>query len=135
VPLAKDATGGRTGNVEADMLLLVRDPAGEHRLEVVEVKKTADDAWFAAVENLRQLRLMKESSETRKLFVHRQPDLGLSLELPFVGLVLAPAAFYSARGKRTNAVAPAEKLLERMRADANLDARLGVWGGGEVQPR
>jgi hypothetical protein len=134
VPLAKDEAGGRKGNVEADMLLLVRDSAGEHRLEVVEVKKAAANAWFAAVENLRQLRLMMESPETKGLFVHRQPDLGLSLDLPFVGLVLAPHAFYSARGKKRNAVTPALELLAGMRAHAELDVRLGVWDGRDVQP-
>jgi hypothetical protein len=132
VPLAKDPAGGRAGNVEADMLLLVRASAGKHRLEVVEVKVTANDAWFAAVENLRQLRLLKESMETRRLFVHRQPGLRLSADLPCSGLVVAPRAFYSGRGKKGNAVAPAEKLLERMMPRAH--ARFGLWESGAIQP-
>jgi hypothetical protein len=114
VPLAKDAAGGRAGNVEADMLLLVQEQDGQHRLEVVEVKVKANSAWYAAVENLRQLRLFGESTETRRLFSLRVRDIALPEALPFSGFVLAPREFYSGRGKKGNAVAPAEMLLDRM---------------------
>src|SRR4051812_28896243 len=51
LPLAKDQGGGRAGNVEADMLLLVRY-GSEYKLLLVEVKWTSNNAWYAAVENL-----------------------------------------------------------------------------------
>jgi hypothetical protein len=134
VPLAKDAAGGRLGNVEADLLLLVRNSKGRHRLEVVEVKVTSNDPWFASIENLRQLRLLKESTEARRLFVSRQSHLGLRASLPFSGLVLAPLAFYSGRGKKGNAVGPTQKLLDRMRVDAGVSVRLAVWERGSIRP-
>jgi hypothetical protein len=134
VPLAKDATGGRVGNVEADMLLLVQDLDGRHHLELIEVKDTADNAWFASVENLRQLRLLTESAETRRLFTERRPDLALPPDLPYVGLVLAPPAFFSGRGKKGNAVAPAQKLLDQMRAAAGVEIRLATWESTAIEP-
>jgi hypothetical protein len=134
VPLAKDAAGRRLGNVEADMLLLVRNPNGRHRLVVVEVKVTANDPWFASIENLRQLRLLKESTETKRLFAGRQPSLGLRANLPFSGLVLAPLAFYSGHGKKGNAVAPTQKLLDRMRKETGVTVRLAVWDRCTIRP-
>lgn len=134
VPLAKDAAGGRLGNVEADMLLLVRNVKGQQRLELVEVKVTANDPWFAAVENLRQLRLLTASAETRRLFASRQPHLALRANLPFSGFVLAPPAFYSGRGKKSNAVAPTQMLLDRMRREAGVTVRLAVWERGAILP-
>ena len=50
------------------MSWLVEDLGGRHRLELVEVKATSNNAWFASIENLRQLRLFKESTESRTLF-------------------------------------------------------------------
>jgi hypothetical protein len=101
VPLARDdEKRGRAGNVEADMLLLVRTSAGKYRLELVEVKISSNNAWYAAIENLRQLRLLGQSPETRRLFHCRRPDLKLSPELPASGLVLAPEAFFTARGQK-----------------------------------
>jgi hypothetical protein len=133
VPLAKDATGGRMGNVEVDMLLLVQDVDGHHHLELVEVKDTADNAWFASVENLRQLRLLTESPETRRLVTERRPDLALPADFPFVGLVLAPPAFFSGRGKKGSAVEPAQKLLEKMRAVAGVEVRLATWESAAIE--
>lgn len=128
VPLAKDSAGGRRGNVEADMLLLVKDEReDEHRLLLVEVKVKSNNAWFAVVENLRQLRLFSESIETQRLFIHRHPELELSESLPVAGLVLAPATFFSAPGAKATSLPPAQTLLERMRLEAGVDARFATW--------
>src|SRR5918999_1795560 len=54
LPLAKDEQGGRAGNIEADMLLLVEEKEAYRQL-LVEVKSTRDHAWYATVELLRQL--------------------------------------------------------------------------------
>lgn len=126
VPLTKDAGGRRAGNVEADMLLLVRDEH-EYRLLLVEVKTTSNHAWFAAVENLRQLKLFKRSLETQSLFHRRCPDLDLPERLPVTAVVLAPSSFYVASGRKAESVAPAERLLERMRKEASADVRLATW--------
>lgn len=126
VPLAKDAAGGRVGNVEADMLLLVRDGRG-YRLHLVEVKVRSNNAWFAAIENLRQLRLFSESRKAQRLFHARRPELMLPGSLAVTAVVLAPAEFYGARGQKAEAVAPAQALLASLRAEEAVDARLATW--------
>jgi hypothetical protein len=126
VPLAKDAGGGRTGNVEADMLLLVEDEHG-YSLHLVEVKTSSNNPWFAAVENLRQLRLFSESHHAQRLFHTRCRELGLPQDLPVTAIVLASPAFYSAPGQKANSLAAAQGLLARMHAEVNVDARLAVW--------
>ncbi len=129
VPLATDAGGGRRGNVEADMLLLVREDAqGEYRLLLVEVKANSNNAWFAVVENLRQLRLFSESEETQRIFHdHRLPSLDLPQPLPVTGVVLAPEGFYTAPGAKAASVSPAQRLLSGMRAETGVDIRLASW--------
>jgi hypothetical protein len=126
VPLAKDIGGGRTGNVEADMVLLVRT-AQEWRLLLVELKATSNNAWYAAVENLRQMRLFLDSTHSRRLFHTRHPRAGVPEALPTTAIVLAPRAFYTAPGAKTAAVAPAERLLERFRKEIGIDAQLTTW--------
>jgi hypothetical protein len=126
VPLAKDAGGGRSGNVEADMLLLVRTDDG-YRLLLVEVKDAANNAWYAVVENLRQLKLLSESFETQRLFELRRPELPLADSIPVTAVVLAPADFYEAHGAKGASVAPAQRLLQAMRDNAGVDVRLATW--------
>jgi len=127
LPLTKDILGGgRSGNVEADMLLLVRND-NAYRLLLVEVKTGSDNAWFAVVENLRQLRLFSESVETQQLFHQRCPELNLPQSLPVTAVVLAPESFYLAKGAKAASVAPAEKLLRRMHDEAGVEGQLATW--------
>ncbi|MDQ3629994.1 MAG: hypothetical protein M3417_01700 [Actinomycetota bacterium] len=136
VPLAKDAGGGRAGNVEADMLLLVADDSGYKQL-LVEVKARSNHPWYAAVEVLRQLRLFSKSVAPQCLFHTRRPDLTLPHSLPTTAVVLAPAPFYSAPGRNAATIAPSEALLERLRTRFGVDARLATWDQSErlVQQR
>jgi hypothetical protein len=106
LPLARDAKGGRLANVEADMFLL-GEQKGVRRLFLCEVKATSNNAWFATVENLRQLKLLTSSREPLGLFARRKPSLGLPSHIPVTALVVAPKPFYSSRGQKENAVAPA----------------------------
>lgn len=127
VPLAKDVEGGRSGNVEADMLLLVASQGG-YRLLLVEVKEASNHAWFAVVENLRQMKLFAESSAAQSLFrEERRPELALPSQLPVTGVVLAPPSFYAARGRKAASVAPAQRLADRMREYVGVDIRLATW--------
>lgn len=126
VPLARDLGGGRTGNVEADMLLLV-EREGSYEILLVEVKRDAQNAWYAAVENLRQMKLLASGTTTRRLFHARRADLQLPDALPMTAVVLAPRDFYTAPGAKAATVAPAEELLERMRTAARVDASLATW--------
>jgi len=43
IPLVYDAMGGRHANVEADVLLLLRNGRGQHSLALLEVKDSADN--------------------------------------------------------------------------------------------
>jgi hypothetical protein len=126
VPLAKDAGGGRAGNVEADMLLLVRDGSNWRHL-LVEVKVRSNNAWYAVVENLRQLALFSQSEASRNLFRSRQPNLGLPAVMPATAVVVAPAAFYTSKGAKRAAVDPARRLIARMHDEANVAVELATW--------
>jgi hypothetical protein len=130
IPLAKDVSGGRRGNVEADMLLLVEDH-GRYEQLLIEVKVRSNHAWYAAVENLRQLKLFLHSAAPKQLFQERRSELNLPRRIPVVAAVLAPEAFYTADGRRSAAVAPAERLLDAMWEHAGVDARLATWAPTE----
>ena len=126
-PLACDfAGGGRRGNVEADMLLAVQS-AGGHRLVLCEVKANANDPWYAAVELLRQMRLFRSNPVGFAVMQKRGPLATKSADIPVTGLVVAPAAYYHAPGKKSNAVAPTRRLFEEMRERFRIDVRLAVW--------
>jgi hypothetical protein len=125
MPLTRDGGGGRSGNVEADLYLLVRHDDG-YRLYVVEVKDESDHAWYATVENLRQLRLAMESEEALKLFHRRNPELNLPASVPISGMVLAPASFYSDRGRKVRSAASARLLVDDMRSCA-CQIHLATW--------
>ena len=126
LPLASDAGGGRRANVEADMFLLA-EHEGAYRLFLCEVKASADDPWFAAVESLRQLKLLVSSSEPRGVFARRNPSLCLPSDIPVTALVLSPPSFYSSPGKKADAVKPALKLLARFTSEFGVNVRLAVW--------
>jgi hypothetical protein len=125
-PLVRDAGGGRRANVEADMYLLT-EHEGAHRLFLCEVKANGDNPWFAAVENLRQLKLLMSSPESLRLCASRQPAWCLPLDIPVTALVLALPSFYSSPGKKANAVGPALKLHARFTAENGVNVRLAVW--------
>src|SRR5262249_50243611 len=72
LPLVRDSSGGRIAYVEADLFLLGRGADGYHSY-LCEVKDAANSAWYAVVENLRQLRLFIESEYQPRLFHFRNP--------------------------------------------------------------
>jgi hypothetical protein len=132
VPLVRDPGGGRKANVEADMFLL-GEQKGSYRLFLCEVKDTRNNAWFAAVENLRQLRLLLSSREMPGVFRHRNPAMGLPSEIPVTALIIGPRKFYSLQGQKANAVAPALSLLKQVKAKLGVDVRLAVWDSSAIE--
>jgi hypothetical protein len=124
MPLAKDENGGRTANVEADMLLLL-EKAGTYTMAICEVKGRSNNVWHAAVENLRQIKLLAQSSEARALFHRRR--LALPPTIPFIGLIIAPSQYYLQRGKRSNAVSHAAELLTAFTARTGIEVHLACW--------
>lgn len=123
VPLVKGERG--MGEVEADLVLLTGEGA-RRRLVVVEVKVDANHAWYAAVENLRQVKLVLVSP-VRALFARRRPDLSLPADLPVTAVVLAPPNFYTHRGQKANAAGPARELFARVRQELNIEAHLATF--------
>lgn len=125
-PLVRDSNGGRNGNVEADLFLLVRN-SQSYRLILAEVKHSANHAWFAVVENLRQLKLLVSGEDACLLFRQRRPALGLPDGIPVTGLVVAPRCFYSQPGRKANSTAAARMLISAIRSKIDVDLRLSVW--------
>lgn len=126
LPLVRDAGGARRANVEADLFLLTGNDCS-HRLFVCEVKAKSNNAWYAAVENLRQLKLLLSNPHSRALFARRNPALQIDSEIPATGMVIAPQAFYSAPGQKSNAVQPTLQLLAAIGDQFGVDAGLAVW--------
>lgn len=113
--------------VEADLLLLTRGRAG-FRQHVVEVKVSNENAWFAVVEHLRQLRLFEANRWWRGFFARRLPALGLRDDVRTGGIILAPASYFTDPGQKRNAVAPARRLI----AALGVDVALATWSSGPV---
>jgi hypothetical protein len=129
VPLARDSVGGgRSGNVEADMLLLT-EHSGAHRLLLIEAKTRSNNAWYASIESLRQLRLFLTSPAAQDIMRQRNP--GIPRELPVTAAVLAPPDFYTGDGARGRAVQPTIALLAVLHAEFGIDLRLAVWNLAE----
>ncbi len=117
---------GRNGNVEADLLLLGTDGSAQH-LFLCEVKHQSNNAWYATVECLRQYKLFLSNPEAKRIFVHRQSTKRMPPEIASTALIVAPEAFYSASGKKLNAIQPARSLIARMNHGFGIDVRLAIW--------
>lgn len=126
LPLVRDERGGRSGNVEADMLLLLKNE-NSYTIAICEVKDLANNAWYATVENLRQLKLLIDSLAARELFHRRNPDLSLPPKIPFIGLVIAPPHYYSRQGKCANARTHAAELMTAFIAKTGIGVYLARW--------
>ncbi len=128
VPLSRDSTGGRRGNVEADMLLLTAGRQGRQQL-LVEVKTTANNAWYATIESLRQLKLFLNSPAAQQIFAGRQRDIGGPL--PIQAAVLAPPAFYSAPVAKQRSVKLTRQLITTFGDTLDVMVRLATWDPAE----
>jgi hypothetical protein len=126
MPLTRDETGGRRGNVEGDLfLLMVKD--GNYHLVICEVKHFANDCWYAAVESLRQLRLLHSSEAARRLFHNRNSRLYLPAKIPIIGLVVAPEQYYTQSGRKANVLSATTGLLREFRDKTGIEMHLAVW--------
>lgn len=135
VPLASDRSGRRrSGNVEADLLLLVRD-GDVWGQRLVEVKAVSNNAFYAVAENLRQLRLFGGSAAAQAIFSDRG-TAPQGVPIPVEGAVLAPRRFYEAAGAKRNGAEYARRLIAAIEADPEVDARitLQAWDGTHIRP-
>lgn len=129
-PLAIEKT------VEADALALAFSP-GEIILFLVEIKTRTNNPWYAAVENLRQLKLLSQNQEGYWRQVWEKWGTFIQSRVPGVtafplptatGLVLAPPSFYSARGQKANAAPIASQLAKELeRQDPPVHLQFGEW--------
>ena len=118
-PLVKDKT------IEADMLLLMQHGGGQYRLLLTEVKIDNENAWYAVIENLLQLKLLQAHQQPHELF-RRRLRPSLPDKVPLSGLVLAPEGYYCKPRKKAASVEPARALIERLKP-LDVDIQLAVW--------
>jgi len=121
IPLTRIGRG-----VEGDLLVLARHGTS-YNMHLTEVKVSANHAWYAVVENLRQLRLLQGNAEVFGdegmcgIFKRRSADIPSGI--PVSGVVLGVNEFYGERGQKHNAVAPARELIEALGSIVTL----AVW--------
>lgn len=113
-------------SVEADMLLLA-DCNDGYRQFLVEAKESANNAWYAVVENLRQLKLFVENAAAQRFFHRRNPGLELPEKVEASGMILAPRSFFESGGQKGKSVPPTRRLIEALRRNHLADVRLATW--------
>lgn len=133
VNLGRGIVGQRRKHaVEADLLLVEHHKQGM-RLIVGEVKKSDQNAWYAVIENLRELKLVyAQENRIKKIFESR----GLHFDEKFIitGAVIAPYEFYIQKHKKANATKLAKKLIEEMSLHHQIVIELLIWQDGNLLP-
>jgi hypothetical protein len=129
-PCAMDNIGGgRRANVEVDLLGILKVEGAIHPLicEIKTGKKGSKNPWYAAVENLRQLRLFIDNEDNLKCIKEKRGDASMTFVAP-VGVVVAKPGYYTAKGQKINSMEPTRKLLKQLQAQ-HKDARvvLAKW--------
>lgn len=105
MPLANQ----RSGQVIADAFGILR--VGEKaRPLLIEVKTTADNPWFALIENLHQIRLARACADQIRTFTESRSKL--SVEPGVWGLILAPTSFYK---KHSSSLEKCRSLLGELK--------------------
>jgi hypothetical protein len=122
LPLVKNPGRHRQANVEADLILFTESTVGRHGW-ICEVKHAANNAWYAAVENLRQLKLAHESEWVSQFCENRVGPLAASLN----GLVVAPESFYASDGQKRGCLHAVGLLAARLLKDGKPLVQLATW--------
>ena len=127
--------------VEADVVAVACGVAGIE-IYVVEAKHNADNPWYALVENLRQVKLFQDNLKwnwefLKKTFSEFLLMKGVSKSFlettpPVRGMVLAPPVYYTKRGQKSNAVQPAQELVNRVASELNVQVLLTKWQEGQT---
>jgi len=133
-PCAKDSSGGRTANVEFDLLGVLKKNASVVHPLICEIKTGAGGSktpWYAAIENLRQLKLFIGNRNDNLEFIKaKRPEFySMKFAAP-VGIVIAEEAYYTAAGQKCNSVAPTQELLRHLQiSQTSKEARviLATW--------
>jgi hypothetical protein len=123
-PLVKDGAGGRSNNVEADMVLLTGKPDSA-RIFVCDVKVSDGDPWKALLQNLRQLRLFTSNPICAAFFGLRGSTAKV---VQICGGVIAPDSFYSRSGTDNDRLRRAKSLSDAIaKPPTNVTAELLVF--------
>jgi len=115
VPLAKK----RSGQTITDCMGLLCDFRGRKHPLAIEIKETANNPWYAVVEVLQQMRLMR--SNVRGLQEYFEKKISSSDVKGAWGMVLAPESYYqkntgNAEGSYKAACGLCEHMAERSEA-------------------
>lgn len=114
------------GGIEGDLLLLAKRGSA-YGIDLTEVKHSSNNAWYAVVENLRQLKLLQRNREEFGdegiCGIFKRRNAQVAANLPIRCVVLGPPEFYEKRGQKGNAVAPARDLIDALGAPVTL----AVW--------
>jgi len=129
-PCAKDSGGRRKSNVEFDLLgILKANTDAVHPLicEIKAGKAGSKNPWYAAIENLRQLKLFIDNADNLEFIRKKRGDNKLKFGAS-VGIIIAEPDYYESPGQKLNSMKPTQKLLERLRKQCK-DARviLAKW--------
>jgi hypothetical protein len=115
------------GQRKIDVLALLR--VGDKTIPLaIEMKgKSTNNCWFAVVENLQQLRLLRSYPLSHLalnpwLKPFQQPPLGHSW-----GMVLAPSPFFAAKGQKTNSFRQSKELIRRIRKGLGINILLATF--------
>jgi hypothetical protein len=95
----------------------------------IEMKgKSTNNCWFAVVENLQQLRLLRSYPPS---LLALNPWLKPFEQLPLSqsrGMVLAPPAFFDTKGQKQNSFRQAKELVSALRKELGIIILLAAFG-------
>ena len=119
------------GSVEFDLLSILKTPKNAIHPLVCEIKAQYNNPWYAAVENLRQLKLFIGNLENNLNVIRkkRADEILIDFSHP-VGIVIAEPDYYGHRGQKNNSVEPTLNMLRRLQVSPQgKDARviLATW--------
>ncbi len=116
MPLANQ----RSGQVIADAFGILETDKSARPL-FIEVKATADDPWFALIENLQQIRLARACARNIKSFA--QLNSKVRVEPGVWGLIIAPQKYYA---KYFRSLEKSRSLLTSLRQSTRARVAFGV---------
>jgi hypothetical protein len=121
----------KKGQTITDCLGVLYDNRGRKHPVAIEVKKRANDPWYAVVENLQQVRLMRSSvKELKKYF---KGKVSIDNVKGACGMILAPEEYYTKnKGRAEGSYRAACRLCNYMKEKGRTEARITIasinWG-------
>jgi hypothetical protein len=115
------------GQRKIDVLALLRIEDRTTPLAIEMKGKSTNNCWFAVVENLQQLRLLRSYPQSRLAL---NPWLEPFEQLPLShswGMVLAPPSFFDAKGQKQNSFRQAKELIRALRNELEVIILLAAF--------